>query len=137
MRKKKLLVLLIFALILYIGIIVKIFFFGNTVYLWDSNVGKTIYAHVGNTVIITPLSPIDKIDLTNNNILNPVSGVTEAYGIAPYIYGVTYGLTAKGKPAFYVVSAGNVDISAPVPAPPGSMICCSLKVYHFKVIATK
>ncbi len=106
-------------------------------FLWDINDGKTIQAHIGNTVIRSPLSPINAVYLTNNNILHPVSGITElsiAAPPTPYVYG----LTGKGKPTFRVISAGSVEIDVPIPfGPPASACAISVREYHFKIIATK
>jgi hypothetical protein len=134
MGRKKLLMFFIFTFLLFIGIILKLFFFGNIVFLWDMNDDKTTHVDVGNTLIISPLSPIDAVYFTNNDTLRPVLGVTEVSAAAPptpYVYGVTH----KGKPTFRVVSTGSVEIFANVPNLPGRITYRPQKVYHFKVIA--
>jgi hypothetical protein len=90
---KKLLLVLVLVFILCIGIIVKILFSGNTVYLSEINDGKTTYAHVGATVVVSLSSPVYAVYLSNNTVIRPTSGLTEVFPAAPptpYAYGITH-----------------------------------------------
>src|SRR6266852_4562906 len=109
MGKKKILIIMIFAFILCcigIGVIISFLGYANrtnlrdsgnaqhfqdskdTKYLQDSNDGKTINVHIGNTLILATSSPVTGVYLTNDSILQPISGVTEVSSAAsptPYV----------------------------------------------------